>query len=133
MGILAKCQAVRAIVIVGYEYGGLMEPGRELDALIAEKVMGLHITKESRHTDCPVYDIQDAGRFFAPISPYSTSIAAAWEVVEKVADPWVWSLSNYHGEWESELTRIDIDHQGVYASAPTAPLAICHAALKAIE
>ena len=106
-----------------------MEAGRELDALIAEKVMGLHITEESRNTDCPVYDIKNAGRFFAPISPYSTSIAAAWEVVFQVGTAMQLFLYTT-GFWEANLLIRDTLFNG---EGSTAPLAICHAALKAIE
>ena len=48
-----------------------MEPGRELDALVAEKVMGLTTGPDS-YFDC-AYEADDALHF-------STDIAAAWEV-----------------------------------------------------
>ena len=51
-----------------------LEPGRDLDALVAEKVMGIDLTGE--RPDLPIRGIGCA--------PYSTSIAAAWKVVEKV-------------------------------------------------
>lgn len=114
-----------------------MKPGRELDALIAEKVMGL---KRSDHW--PVVDLRedrsrpldrwddDQGNI-VPLPAYSTSIEAAWEVVEKIASlkncwrlrlekhPQGWSV-DFETEWKVELV------------AETAPHAICLAALKAM-
>jgi hypothetical protein len=60
-----------------------MEAGREMDALIAEKVLGLsdwHI----RHSD----EDGDGNLYFCEIKDelphYSTDIAAAWQVIEKI-------------------------------------------------
>jgi hypothetical protein len=76
-----------------------MEPGRELDALIAEKVMGW---TDFSPID-PKYDhsvgVNGYRRNFArrpnkereePIPLYSSDISAAWEVVEKMND---WDIS----------------------------------------
>lgn len=90
--------------------------GRELDALIHDKVMGLEWCIE--HPE---------------LQPYSTDISAAWEVVEKL---------NHHGFLLSFLnTRspgnrylVEFRDKGDYvAAADTAPLAICRAALKALS
>lgn len=115
-----------------------LEAGREIDALVAEG-MGLTITEASRHTDSIVYDIENAGRFFAPVSRYSTSISSAWEVVEKFKD----YLYLYHNSrlcgpgpydvmWECKLVEGEPkeDPRRYYGVAPTAPLAICRAFLK---
>ena len=124
------------------EHNDKLEAGRELDALVAKKVMGLFVIPTCDGFKGPFIaeTPETSGLFGRPkfVEPfllpgYSTSISAAWEVVEKLNIPWVWALSNYHNEWEVELTRIDIDHQGVHAHASTAPLAICRAALKAME
>jgi hypothetical protein len=87
----------------------------------------------------------DAERWIASVCPaYSTDIAAAWEVVEKVwatlpktgygtfrallhrRDPdgrWICEFApNAHGDWRTHAT----------AEADTAPLAICLAALRAV-
>jgi len=77
-----------------------MKPGRELDALVAEKVMGwkkvmfhgLPIWSNPKHQGYPI--IIPAGSNIHP--PYSTDIGAAWEVVQSIksmssepyADPW---------------------------------------------
>ena len=83
-----------------------MEAGRELDALVAEKVMQSHRWTETP----PDYDGKfggdrilmpkdltwdEASPFLPPRGPighihlhhHSTDIAAAWEVVEKVTEP----------------------------------------------
>ena len=59
--------------------------------------------------------------------PYSTSIAAAWDVVEKIVQEYRWCDLTFNGTaWECQ---IDLEK----CIAPTAPAAICLAALKAWE
>ena len=67
---------------------------------------------------------------------YSTEIAAAWEVVEK-DDGWGydWKVKRWVASskpWSCTAERT-ADGQTFYAEAMTAPLAICLAALKAVE
>lgn len=57
-----------------------MEPGRELDALIAEKVMNFKIESPSAE-QCTIWDGREV-RYFEP----STDIAAAWEVVDRMRE-----------------------------------------------
>ena len=86
-----------------------MEAGREMDAMIAERVMGWI---KRRQTDIP---------------HYSTDIAAAFAVVEEMDCGFIqWDV----GIFEVELTKECITG---FATADTLPLAICRAALKAIE
>ena len=65
-----------------------MQPGRELDALVAEKVMGWVDlwTDGKSYMAYPPHEqkmpVGEAER--DPIWPYSTDIAAAWEVFHKV-------------------------------------------------
>mgnify|MGYP000733353148 CR=1 FL=1 len=115
-----------------------MEAGPKIDALIAEKVMGLHVEWRSGQPmwvgkDLPgtPYVLGD-GLYGHTIRPYSTDIREAWIVAEKIHDlqprfvleaqpfvrPRVWWCSVYG------LDRVE---------APTAPLAICLAALKYVE
>lgn len=115
-----------------------MGPGRELDVLIAERVMGddLSFRPADRLEDgikpgAIFYDVQPEPR------PYSTDIACAWEVVEKFTDL-CFSLSKVGDEWECELDSNDgkFLQNGptvhVFGSGETAPHAICLAALKAV-
>jgi hypothetical protein len=57
-----------------------MTPGRELDALVAEKVMGLTVYPEGRDHVGPCWS--KGGFHEEQVPNYSTDIAAAWSVVE---------------------------------------------------
>lgn len=129
-----------------------MEAGRELDALVAEKVMGWKLenyeTSEPASTDRHYLDASRndgwawVGRE-TDIEAWqwqpSTDIAAAWEVVEKLL-PCQFTLGSPEKEsakgdvWYAEFGEW-VDHlfQGEEATAPTAPHAICLAALKAMS
>ena len=116
-----------------------------LDALVAEKVMGWTWYKPPAHLHLLSYwtdgvERQDAQSVTLPHectkgtwSP-SSSIAAAWEVVEKFSDPEhgsfvdLWRRSD---GWHCEI-RSDTGNGFSAESGLTAPLAICLAALKAI-
>lgn len=96
-----------------------MEAGRELDAMVVEKVMGVDITSGSHR-----------------VPFYSTDIAAAWEVVEKLKSSSFYIefyIEFYINRWQCHFcheTNGGVNCRRSYA--PTAPLAICRAALKAI-
>ena len=105
-----------------------MKAGRELDALVAEKVMG-HDMEKDFCTTC--YDSPTCDR---PIPRYSILIQDAWPVVEKMADrrhpfelvktPISYWVCRFYGEIIRDIYK---------GYADTAPLAICLAALKAVE
>lgn len=104
-----------------------LKPGRELDALIAEKVFG----DKPIRTDCEVYN-----RHGGWLRPYSSSIEAAWEVVEKMT-------ARPGFELDCQITpakgpgglgwycNFGDSRHGEYGE--TAPHAICLAALKAVR
>jgi hypothetical protein len=119
-----------------------MKAGPELDALVAERVMGWTIYSNDRkyqqgwseHSEGTPMDIPS----------YSTDIAAAWEVVERVN-----FLDKYSRDFLLQRECIDVDpyrwvwfawfrkdgvDENVDTSArcETAPHAICLAALKAV-
>jgi hypothetical protein len=128
----------------------MKKPGRELDALVAEKVMGwiwvkrtdLNRTPEhpgftpwTRYlTNLPLAEWQVPTDESLPIDypfslpEYSTDIAAAWEAVEKL-------LNLFQGVYRRDATWIACFDNGnrQYAYADTAPHAICLAALKTID
>lgn len=125
--------------------------GPELDRLVDEKVMGRIVKHRERFRHGRANgmewvsahpDVVYAGDPFFPISPYSTDIAAAWPVAEKVGIsvlkiPTGWAAGVWpegednRGEYRSgECYDGDFKH---YAEADTAPLAICYAALRAVE
>ena len=119
---------------------------RELDVLVAEKVMGelmpsppsdqdgdLAIAGSGRFSPrgawmvVSIYDEGDVPRW-EPM-PYSTDIAAAWKVVEKLGI-WVCPSDNAHGWQAGWYYNTDPgDTAGSYGD--TAPRAICLAALAA--
>ena len=105
-----------------------MKAGRELDSLVAEKVMGL--TKED-------LDRWDDTRGRPEPKHYSTDIVAAWEVVELLKRRYVLALrmafptSDHPDGWE--VLRFDGEVFHLLGIADTAPEAICKAALRAVE
>lgn len=135
------------------------EAGRELDALVAEKVMGLPPSAwpppciRHHRTDDAEWDSgsQEAGGWCYTCNTmissvdreppaYSTDISAAWEVVEKLKERHgVKVMGGPDDEGGCEIWCCDItaygyrpfqDHSWSDAAA-TAPLAICRAALQA--
>jgi len=71
------------------------------------------------------------------VSEYSTDIAAAWEVVEKLSNGkedgrmMVWHFNRQmSGAWVIPMSWADLKG---YIIADTAPLAICRAAIKATK
>jgi hypothetical protein len=131
--------------------------GRELDALIAEKVMGWRLLKQMVIPPKAIAGlpsgIKDDGKVeYKDIPPYSTDIAAAWTVVEKIkklkvvrkdalgnditldfhiscdGDRWLaeWHFCSSYAEGSD-----DISEHSVFEDTP--PHAICLAALKAVE
>lgn len=100
--------------------------GRELDALISERVMGL---KTLPHPfvdgELALWSMDDDG--YEELPHYSTDIATAFTLLVKFG----LTLAPY-GEGESIKQWHAADGR-VLSFADTAPLAICRAALKAIK
>ena len=103
-----------------------MPAGREMNLLIADKVMLLPCVDDppGDGRNCPRCGYLD----------YSTDIAAAWEVAEKMRATYGVSLywrSKRKGEgcWVAKFLHRSHAHE---ATGDTAPLAICRAALKAV-
>jgi hypothetical protein len=116
-----------------------MPAGREMDALIAEKLMGYVNGRK-----CYRYADNSGDWWTTHIPHYSTDIEAAWEVLEKMradcsggGEP-DYIMLNCYKELEPHwyCAKIWAHHDGdipeVEATAETAPLAICRAALLAI-
>lgn len=113
-----------------------MTPGLELDALVAEKVMGWGRPRPewvASTPDSPWVNPKD-GLGYRPseIALYSTDIAAAWEVVEKWKDGVQIFKAGDHYTCALTVKRVPNHFQVISESAPTAPHAICLAALKAV-
>jgi hypothetical protein len=110
-----------------------MEAGRELDALIAERVMGWRQTLFSNFPD--QLEPPDEPGKARSVPHYSTDIAAAWLVVEKMRlTHWVEVLV-YPELVFVRAGRLGDTHKVkvIRNEAATSPLAICLAALKALE
>jgi hypothetical protein len=94
-----------------------MQAGREMDALVAEKVMG--------------------ARYSVP--RYSADIAAAWEVVERMRehpDPRFRTLRMVAYPYNRTYATFDAENEDEWTEANgenATPLAICRAALAALE
>lgn len=120
-----------------------MSPGRELDSLVAEKVMGWkwneHTAWSPSGSTCA--RVSDVG--CPPIDPwwwlpyYSSDISAAWEVVEK--------FRGFNPFWEEENSlnieitpchpsgwMVNFGDSTTIEYGESAPQAICRAAIKAV-
>jgi len=109
-----------------------MEAGRELDVLVARILFGNlpFIQKRKRAAKKDYYSIwavKTKSGGYGKLPFYSTDIAAAWQIAEKLQEfyPCLWKEDGY---WEC-LFAVEY----ATATADTAPLAICRAALLAME
>lgn len=122
-----------------------MKAGRDLDALIAEKVTNLpniHIvTGNHHHANGLVYGKHLLTGYPESVPFYSTDIAAAWKVVEKIPMTVHAPGASYaHGEyansddaWLAEARMPGIEYYNTVTSkGQTSPEAICLAALKTL-
>jgi len=142
-----------------------LQAGRELDALVAERIFGWMRVQPPKHdfdgplpgqgevlaspTAVPMIESGEYAwppkgiipfTFFLPSQGWSTDISAAWQVIERMAARGLWltlltpydATDGYHAtftphgrpQWCDAVAR---------AQAATAPLAICRAALRAVE
>jgi hypothetical protein len=110
-----------------------MPAGKEMDALIAEKVMGWHRHGSSWHDDAG-YCAYNEQETWEPHFEPSRKIEDAWEVVEKLCNETGCDVVKVckrdpellRGEWSCNFGR------GFEAFGDTATLAICRAALMAV-
>lgn len=118
-----------------------MRAGREMDALVAEKVMQIAVfvdyaTIRGQQMAISWWDAPKEDENAKPIPDYSTDIAAAWQVVEapRLAELLEYvevSVVRYHDRYECHIED-DTAARLYIAEADTAPHAICLAALKAV-
>lgn len=132
-----------------------MPAGHELDNLIAKAVMGWKECHDDDRGSPPgMFETSRASARYRFTSPEnaersdvdfrpSTEISCAWEVTSIMLarkrplilwqiDDGSWCAATTDGEPSHDDFWID-DHIDHYATASTAPLAICRAALKAME
>jgi hypothetical protein len=105
---------------------------REIDKLIAEKVMGWCQDPFGNWIN-PNGEFCHADGMFIP----TEDISAAWEVVEQLAqmghDVKINRLIHWNTDYECLIGKdnwVDMDYK--YVGSDTAPMAICLAALKAV-
>lgn len=119
-----------------------MPAGREMDSLIAERVMGWTVFY-GEHNGYDLLDDEIANGYPPDEEPegvpfeipnYSTDIAAAWEVVEKMKNYLFVCGRTDDGIWEAYFFPVN---SGIgklsEAHGDTAPSAICRAALKTMK
>ena len=118
-----------------------MKASRELDALVAEKVMewewhwlpsGYWLHDRPKGISGAYRKSHESPVEVMNVPKYSVGIAAAWQVIEKWDEQgWDWEITtgknNIHVWVLTDNERV-FAHRGI---APEAPLAICLAALKA--
>jgi hypothetical protein len=113
---------------------------REIDALIANKIFALVVRDRLTGEERPLTfdDLIMSGDHLRIVTlpHYSTDIAAAWLVVEQMIK--ASTNGDFHlehlgpkdeGDWTCGTCR---DDPSTWATADTAPLAICKAALKSV-
>jgi hypothetical protein len=120
---------------------------RELDARVAEKVIGitpllvedeLHVfTVNRRFLQPGDYYYLDTDNSRIEVPHYSTDIAAAWQVIEKMYEYGchivsIAAVREWRAKYECVIGAIGNVHTEINVDADTAPMAICLAALKVI-
>jgi hypothetical protein len=108
--------------------------GREMDKLIAERITKLKGIKWSSY--CPIdWIYHHAGGLGWSVIPfYSTNISAAWQVVEKLNEKWsVRVISYYQSDCLANIWDVKNFDKSYMARADTVPLALCRAALLAVN
>ena len=120
-----------------------MPAGYEMDALVLAYVFGVMAFRDGNGKAYKLGAFQEN----EPVPNYSTDISAAWEVYEKIisdcksnnGEPDFFMLNAYHAYPERGwyIAKIWAHHDGDIVefelTAPSAPLAICRAALLAVE
>jgi hypothetical protein len=113
-----------------------MNPGRELDALVAEKVMGRNGAVEQWRQTANGPDMITATTAavdgWRPIPNFSSDIAAAWEVLEKLRGMLHEEIS-VASSYDKKFWVVCLEGTQQLAHAETAAHAICLAALKAVN
>ena len=119
---------------------------RDLDALVAEKVMGREVIRRPYSNEGPCLRALDS-RQWVPMPNYSTDIAAAWEVADEVMKRKPWDngfrlethCENSEEKWLCFFPKItsappyeEMNPEANEAEADTAPRAICLASLNTV-
>ncbi|HEX4923282.1 MAG TPA: hypothetical protein VFV50_04320 [Bdellovibrionales bacterium] len=116
-----------------------MRPGRELDVLVAQEVMGhkVFVKNKKLFEETPVGE--------RPLRLYDSDLNHAWEVVEKMnitvipvqADAWFAFVGREH-RWQSPAEFLEFLQKGEFLGCGAAvgknpPKVICQAAINALQ
>jgi hypothetical protein len=107
---------------------------QELDRAVAEEVMGCRVQVSANGKLSELGGGEERVYKDAQIPRFSTDIAAAWQVVEKMRE-YGWSVTigqHIDLSWRCKFTNDEILIE-VIARANTAPRAICETALEAVR
>ncbi len=112
-----------------------MQPGRELDAVVAEKVFGRLVTWNRAFQYLTDEEKKSDMRSFVTVPEYSTNISVAWEVEERIQ---LLGLSDEYGFQLYLVTEagemVDGIHNiNTFKMAHSSPEQRCKAALIAIQ
>lgn len=117
-----------------------MEAGRELDVLIATKVLGYAQPKyvyigEPDYSEIDAWWYEDKDGAWEELPKYSVDMGAAWEVVERFKWPkfYVGLQRTDTGNWRCDIETHGGDGPTYSDYHKTAPMAICLAAIKVIN
>jgi hypothetical protein len=122
-----------------------MNPGRDLDELVATKIMGWERPQFGDFGDVGIAVIESRGEDPYDPPPYSTDIAVAWQVIEKIGLSWrgfqfglFWKspyVDQRDEHWHAGWFEWDCEgpEERASAIAVTAPHAICLAALETLS
>jgi hypothetical protein len=110
-----------------------LEAGGELDALVAERLFNWKLHPRVGIFAQPRFFTDRGGLQPEDCPEFSTDIAAAWEVFVRLGPAWQVSQSDWGGwaddqRWWCWLPK-ENGGDGTITMAPTAPIAICKAAL----
>jgi hypothetical protein len=120
-----------------------LEAGSELDALVAERVMGWRRTSDSsRDVVWWIWILPNGVEIaYDDLPPFSTRVDMAWCAVDQIrnkqlADKFyiAWRQDGFiDGEWDARFGYFDTDYtEWPQGFADTPALAICRAALKCL-
>lgn len=108
---------------------------REIDELIAEKVMGWKLETIATSTYGSKADVwkNETGKIMVYDREWkpTSDISSAWRVVEKIQEKGYFEMTGWPGDYHVNFA--DKDGHGFSGQASTAPLAICLAAITALK
>lgn len=106
--------------------------GRELDALVAEHVMGLEITPDGFKYEPRYYIPEYRKTLHRAVPDYSTDMGDAWKVVEKIRSDlkqYITIIDNPHLAYDVRFSGSESD---IYFRLSNLSEAICKCALLAV-